>query len=168
MCLIFLSTKIVKRSIRNSCFPGFASSLLKHKKVLNLAKKFNFLKYKKQYKGFFFIFWFGKVASWNITESSVSWNIRKLFRAVFLKKTFCGLRLEIAIGSYFCKIVHHRGEYASSSKYTRVLNMLLVLNMLGFWIYQGSEYASKSKYAKVLNMLLVLYLEPGSWIFKKI
>ena len=28
-----------------------------------------------------------------------------------------------------------------SFEYTRVLNMFLVLNMSGFWIYHGSEYA---------------------------
>ena len=33
------------------------------------------------------------------------------------------------------------------SEYTRVLNMS------GFWIYQGHEYASGSEYARVLNML---------------
>ena len=32
-------------------------------------------------------------------------------------------------------------EYASRSEHVRVLKMPLVLNMPGFWIYQGSEYA---------------------------
>ena len=48
--------------------------------------------------------------------------------------------------------VWHCSEYASGSEYNRVLNMLLVLNMLGFWIYQGSKYASSSKFARVLNI----------------
>ena len=32
----------------------------------------------------------------------------------------------------------------------------MVLNMSGFWIYQGDEYASGSEYARVLN-------KPGFW-----
>ena len=39
------------------------------------------------------------------------------------------------------------------SEYTRVLNMS------GFWIYQGHEYASGSEYARVLN-------KPGFWIYQ--
>ena len=43
-------------------------------------------------------------------------------------------------------------ESAYSSKYVRVLNMALVLNMSGLGICEGSEYASSSKYARVLNI----------------
>ena len=42
--------------------------------------------------------------------------------------------------------------YASGSEYNRVLNMLLVLNMAGFWISQGCEHASSPKYVRVLNI----------------
>ena len=33
-----------------------------------------------------------------------------------------------------------------------VWNMPWVLNMLGFWIYQGFEYVSRSEYARALNI----------------
>ena len=46
-------------------------------------------------------------------------------------------------------------EYDSGSEYTRVLNMLLVLKMLEFWIY-FSWNIGKLRYARVLNTLLVL------------
>ena len=36
--------------------------------------------------------------------------------------------------------IQHGPEYVSGSQYTRILNMWLVLNMLGFWVYQGFEY----------------------------
>ena len=42
-------------------------------------------------------------------------------------------------------------EYVSDSKYAMVLNMLLVLNISGFWICHGS------KYARVLNILFQKY-----------
>ena len=47
------------------------------------------------------------------------------------------------------------------SEYTRVLNMS------GFWIYQGHEYASGSEYARVLNMLglrRVLNMPQYAWL----
>ena len=51
----------------------------------------------------------------------------------------------------------------------RVLNMPLVLNMLGFWLYQGSERVCGSEYTRVLNMTMLhkLYTWIGvnySWI----
>ena len=48
--------------------------------------------------------------------------------------------------------VWHRSEYALDFEYTSVLNIL------GFWIYQGCEYT------RVLKVLLVLNM-PGFWIY---
>ena len=58
---------------------------------------------------------------------SVSQNIRKFFR-----KRFWWLGLKSALGIFID--VWQCSEYASGSEYTRVLNMLLVLNMSEFWI----------------------------------
>ena len=44
-------------------------------------------------------------------------------------------------------------EYASDAQYARVENMVLLLNMPGFFTYQGSEYAM------ILNL-------PVLWIFE--
>ena len=56
-------------------------------------------------------------------------NMKKLWR----------LRLEGALGNYFCKTfivyVWQCSECASGFEYTRFLNLFLVLNMPGFWIY---------------------------------
>ena len=50
-------------------------------------------------------------------------------------------------------------KYALDSEYTRVLNMLLVLNMPGSSIYQGPKNVSSYKYAVVLNITrLLIYL----------
>ena len=91
----------------------------------------------KKYK-FFFIFQILKVLSWNIRdflslklETSISWNIRSIFRVVsfyFLSSELFFAKLSI-VNFWQCS------EYVSDSKSTRFLNMLLVLNMSGFWIY---------------------------------
>ena len=57
------------------------------------------------------------------TLSKPYWFIRQLFFRAFLAK-----RSTVD--------VWHCSGYASSSKYTKVLIMLLVLNMTGFWTYQ--------------------------------
>ena len=54
-------------------------------------------------------------------------------------------------GIYFIKYINYIRKMLQGSEYTRILNMS------GFWIYQGPEYASGSEYARVLNM-------PRFWI----
>ena len=46
-----------------------------------------------------------------------------------------------------------------SPKCSGVLKKIVVLNMSGFWIYQGHEHASGYEYARVLN-------KPGFWIYQ--
>ena len=44
-------------------------------------------------------------------------------------------------GIYFIKYINYIRKMLQGSEYTRILNMS------GFWIYQGPEYASGSEYA---------------------
>ena len=63
-------------------------------------------------------------------------NIKLYFQNM---KTLWRLRLEGALGNYFCKTfivyVWQCSEYASGFEYNRFLNLFLVLNMPRFWIY---------------------------------
>ena len=113
--------------------------LRKHKKFLNIrARKFHFLKYKE------FFFWFPFLEIYDIflvlePESSIFRNITKVIQ----RKKFNEI-LESVPGSCFWKTFPRR--------------CLTVFRIcLGFWIYQDSEYASSSKYAKVLNILFQKY-----------
>ena len=54
-------------------------------------------------------------------------------------------------GIYFIKYINYFHKMLLGSEYTRVLNMS------GFWIFQGHKYASGSEYARALN-------KPGFWI----
>ena len=82
-------------------------------------------------------------------------------------ENFWGLRLESVLGSIFakCSIFHLwecseyalDSKYASRSKYSRVLNRILVLNMLGFWTYQIYGHTSSSKYVRFLNIPSPIY-----------
>ena len=70
-------------------------------------------------------------------------------------------------------------EYVSVSKYTKVLNMLLVISMLGFWVYISryikrfwiylSQNIRKFCYTRVLNIAFLKYktcsVMPGFWIY---
>ena len=51
---------------------------------------------------------------------------------------------------YFCKTLYRTCftscEYGCGPEYTSVVDMALILNMTGFWIFQGTEYA------RVLNI----------------
>ena len=58
---------------------------------------------------------------------------------VFFQKIKSGIRPESALDSYFCKTFHR-------------ICLTVFWICLGFWIYHGSEYASKSKYARILNI----------------
>ena len=85
-----------------------------------------------------FFFQILQVLSWNIRtflsmklESCISWNKRRFFRVgsfYFFSSELFFVRLYI-VDFWQCS------EYVSDSKSTRFLNMLLVLNMWGFWIY---------------------------------
>ena len=55
-------------------------------------------------------------------------------------------------GIYFTKCISYFRKMLRGSEYTRVLNMP------GFWMYQGHEYASGSEYTRSLN-------KPGFWIY---
>ena len=116
------------------------------------ARKFRFPKYKKLSKSFFFHFSSSEVLFWNIkrfvgfpfpeiNKRSISGNIRKVFLwqniRNFFRDGFFELGLKSALGSYFCKT------------FQRCFTVFW--ECLGFWIYKGSEYASTSKYARVLN-----------------
>ena len=48
-------------------------------------------------------------------------------------------------GIYLLKYINYFSKMLRGSEYTRVLNIS------GFWIYQGHEYASGSEYSRVLN-----------------
>ena len=54
-------------------------------------------------------------------------------------------------GIYFIKYINYFHKMLRGSEYTRVLNIS------GFWIFQGHEYAFDSEYARALN-------KPGFWI----
>ena len=78
-------------------------------------------------------------------RSCFSWNIRKCARQLFLQKRSI-------------VDVWQSSKYALSSKYIRVLNMLIALNMAGFWIYL-SRNIRKYRYASVLNIPFLKYKE---------
>ena len=65
---------------------------------------------------------------------------KKFFQSGFFREKFWGPRPESALGSYSCKTFHRT-----------CLTVSWIC--LRFWICQGSEYASSSKYVRVLNML---------------
>ena len=95
------------------------------------ALKVNFLKFKRNIR-------LESSISGNI-KSYVTRNLRKFFKVSFFGKNFEGWRRKVLQVAIFCKTFHRRCLtliwYASGSEYTRVLNMPLFLNMLGFWIY---------------------------------
>ena len=110
-------------------------------------------------------------------------NIRKFFRLGFFKKKIWGLRLESSLGSYFCKTFCRRcltvfwmclpvlnipfPKYKKiplyrGSEYTRVLNMLLVLNTPVFWIYLP-WIEKEFRYASALNIPFLKYKKVPLW-----
>ena len=106
----------------------------------------------------------------------------KLIKWVYTRNTSGLSGKKYIVVNYFCKMLHHRhftgfwiclvfstcqgSEYAS------------VLNIPGFWIYQGSDYLclwfsiyEGSEYARILNMPLVLNMSlvlnmQGVWIYQ--
>ena len=66
-------------------------------------------------------------------------KFKKDFEWFFFQKIKSGIRPESALDSYFCKTFHR-------------ICLTVFWICLGFWIYHGSEYASKSKYARILNI----------------
>ena len=94
----FVWNVITKKVKINFWFSGFLNSLLKHKKVSNLAaRKFHLPKYKVFFQSHFFFFFFFR--AWKVLfpeykksfKVFVSWNIRNFWRVfVFpnISKTF--------------------------------------------------------------------------------
>ena len=119
-------------------FSIFESYFLKYKKFFKVSvswniTKFCFLKYKEY---FFRVFRFRNIRkAFLILElkSSISQNIKK-------QKTFSKCVRYLFFAKHSIVYVWQRSDYVSVSEYTRILNMLLDLNMRGLWIYQSSEY----------------------------
>ena len=70
----------------------------------------------------------------------MSGNIRKFRFSKYKKVRQVAIYAICSIVDVLIVLSIYQGyEYASSSKYVRVLKKLLVLNMLGFWMYQSPK-----------------------------
>ena len=114
------------------------------------------LPWKEKYNIFFQIL---QVLSWNLRsflsmklESCISWIIRSFSRVdsfYFFSSELFFVRLYI-VDFWQCS------EHVSDSKSTRFLNMLLVLNMWGFWIYL-SQNIRKFLFLKYKDFSVVFF-----------
>ena len=141
----------ISRNIRNIlrfvcfCFVFFSlfelgKLFLKYKKFIRVD--FRFLKCKEFFQGSCFpkykkSFLLGKYKKFLNIRATKFHFLKIKYKNLFW---FSTLGLKSALGALVSIVdVVQCSEYTSSSEYTRVPNIYLVLNKLGFWIYQGSD-----------------------------
>ena len=104
------------------------------------ARKFHLLKYNTFFQSVFFFFHFSSSESYFFKYKVRQFHFPKYKKVLFSKKfRFEGWGRKVRWVATFIKnsIIDawQWSEYASGSEYTRFINMLLALNMPGFWIY---------------------------------